>query len=129
MSLRTRNFIAIFATGIWVNASEFFRNEILLKSHWVSHYQTLGLTFPSSPLNGLVWVTWGFLFASAIYLISRKFDLIQTTLIGWFIGFVLMWLVLWNLLVLPTAILVYAIPLSLLEVFVGAYISRKLAPQ
>jgi hypothetical protein len=89
---------------------------------------SLGITFPAEPQNGAVWVAWGFLFALVIYLLSRKFSLLQTTLLSWFVGFVLMWVVIWNLNVLPTAILVYAIPLSLLETFIGSYISIKYSP-
>ena len=128
MNLQSRNIIAIILTGIWVNASEFFRNEVLLKTYWINHYRSLGMTFPSEPLNGMIWVAWGFLFAIAIYLISRKFNLIQTTLISWFMAFVLMWVVTWNLNVLPSAILIYAVPLSLLEAFIGSYICIKMSP-
>lgn len=128
MNLQSRNIIAIILTGIWVNASEFFRNEVLLKTYWINHYRSLGMTFPSEPLNGMIWVAWGFLFAIAIYIISRKFDLIQTTLISWFMAFVLMWIVTWNLNVLPSAILIYAVPLSLLEAFIGSYICIKMSP-
>jgi hypothetical protein len=122
MKLHYRNIAAILLTGIWLNVSEFFRNEVLLKSYWVNHYQTLGMKFPSEPLNGMVWVVWGFLYASALFTISRKFSLIQTALLSWLVGFVLMWVVAWNLNVLPMSILVYAVPLSLLEVFVASYI-------
>ncbi|MDD8019326.1 MAG: hypothetical protein PHP42_13220 [Bacteroidota bacterium] len=128
MKLQSRNILTILLSGLWINASEFFRNEVLLKSYWVSHYQSLGLTFPSAPINGMMWIAWGFLFAIAIYIISRKFDLIQTTLLGWFTAFVLMWVVTWNLNVLPISILLYAVPLSLLESFVGAYICGKMSP-
>ena len=128
MHLKSRSIIAVILTGIWVNASEFFRNEVLLKTYWVDHYQSLGMTFPSGPQNGIIWVAWGFLFAIAIYLISRKFNLIQTTLISWFMAFVLMWVVTWNLNILPDAILIYAVPLSLLETFIGSYICRKMSP-
>ena len=128
MNPQSRNIIAVILTGIWVNASEFFRNEVLLKTYWIDHYRSLGMTFPSEPLNGMIWVAWGFLFAIAIYLISRKFNLIQTTLISWFMAFVLMWVVTWNLNVLPSAILIYAVPLSLLEAFIGSYICIKMSP-
>ena len=128
MNLQSRSIIAVVLSGIWVNASDFFRNEDLLKRYWVDHYQSLGMTFPSEPQNGMVWVAWGFLFAIAIYLISRKFNLIQTTLISWFMAFVLMWVVTWNLNILPSAILIYAVPLSLLEAFIGSYICRKMSP-
>jgi hypothetical protein len=126
MNLQYRSIIAILLAGIWVNASEFFRNEVLLKTFWVDHYQSLGMTFPSEPLNGMLWVAWGFLFATVIYLISRKFNLIQTTIISWLAGFVLMWIVTWNLNILPSAILVYAVPLSLLETLIGSYICLKI---
>ena len=128
MNLQFRNIMEVILTGIWVNASEFFRNEVLLKTFWINHYRSLGMTFPSEPLNGMIWVAWGFLFAIAIYIISRKFDLIKTTLISWFMAFVLMWIVTWNLNVLPSAILIYAVPLSLLEAFIGSYICIKMSP-
>ncbi len=86
------------------------------------------MTFPSDPQNGMIWVAWGFLFAIAIYSISRKFNLIQTTLISWFMAFVLMWVVTWNLNALPSAILIYAVPLSLLETFIASYICKKMSP-
>ena len=128
MNKPSRSIIAVVLTGIWVNASEFLRNEVLLKSYWVDHYQALGMTFPSEPLNGMIWVAWGFLFALAIYMISRRFDLIQTALLGWFMAFVLMWVVTLNLNVLPPSLLVYAVPLSLLESFVGSYLCITISP-
>ena len=120
--------MAVMLTGIWVNACEFLRNEVLLKAHWVDHYQSLGMTFPSEPKNGMIWVVWGFLFATALYVVSRKFDLIQTALISWFMAFVLMWVVTFNLNILPSAILIYAVPLSLLEAFIGSAICLKIRP-
>jgi len=128
MSLKSPSILSVILTGIWVNACEFVRNEVLLKKYWVDHYQSIGMTFPSAPINGMIWVLWGFLFATAIYFISRKFSLIQTALISWFMAFVLMWLVIFNLNVLPGAILIYAVPLSLLEAFVGSYIITRISP-
>lgn len=128
MEARTRSIAAVTVTGLWVNASEFLRNEVFLKTYWMEHYQSLGMTFPSEPKNGMIWVAWGFLFALAIYFISRKFRWMQTALIGWLAAFVLMWLVTFNLNVLPTAILLYAVPLSLLEAFLGSYITIKMSP-
>ncbi|MGD0280293.1 MAG: hypothetical protein ABSC11_13445 [Smithella sp.] len=128
MNRSSRSIIAIILTGIWVNLSEFFRNGVLLKTYWVKHYQSLGMTFPSEPKNGMIWLAWGFLFALAIFLISRKFDLMLTALISWFMAFVLMWVAVFNLNVLPGAILIYAVPLSLLEAFIGSYICIKISP-
>ena len=124
----SRNIAAITLTGVWVNISEFLRNEIFLKSYWLDHYQSLGIIFPSEPSNGAIWGLWGFLFATAIFLVSRKFTLAQTTLICWLMGFVLMWIVAWNLRTLPIDILAFAIPLSLLETFIGSYLCNRISP-
>jgi hypothetical protein len=70
---------------------------------------------------------WFLLFAIAIFVISKKFSLVQTTLLAWFVGFVLMWVVVGNMGFLPAGILVYAVPLSLLETFIAAIIIRKLS--
>jgi hypothetical protein len=125
----SRAALTILLSGIWVNASEFFRNEVLLKNYWLGHFKSLGMTFPSEPRNGLVWVVWGFVFAAAIYSLSRSASLLRTTILGWLFGFVLMWLATWNLNVLPTGILLYAVPLSILETFVAAYLSQRLSPR
>jgi hypothetical protein len=127
MNLKFRRIMGVVLTGIWVNVSEFFRNEILLKKYWIDHYQSLGMTFPSEPKNGMIWVAWGFLLAIAIYVISRKFNFLQTALIIWFTAFILMWIVIWNLNVFPSAIVIYAVPLSLLEVFIGTYICIRMS--
>jgi hypothetical protein len=55
MNPKARPIFSVILAGLWISASEFFRNEILLKSIWVRHYHSLGLTFPSAPLNGAAW--------------------------------------------------------------------------
>ncbi len=117
--------LPVLLATIWISISEFVRNEFLLKTYWTDHYQQLGLVFPAEPVNGAIWGLWSLLFAIAIYIISKKFTLIESTLFSWFIGFVLMWVVLGNLHVLPWAILYLAIPLSLLETFLASYIIKK----
>jgi hypothetical protein len=129
MNRLSRHWTAILVSGLWINASEFFRNEVLLKSHWTSHYLSLGLTFPSGPVNGMVWMLWGFLFATGTMHLSRATTLLKAVLIAWLFGFVLMWLVLWNLNVLPVDILPYAIPLSLLETWGAVYVCQRLVPR
>jgi hypothetical protein len=123
-----RNIILpILAATLWISISEFVRNEFIVKSFWTNHYIGLGLTFPSEPVNGAVWGIWSLMFAIAIFIISKKFTLFQTALLSWFVGFVLMWFVLGNLGVLPYGLLVYAIPLSILEAFVASWIIKKLS--
>jgi hypothetical protein len=120
--------LPILAATVWISVSEFVRNQLLLEAYWVEHYQDLGLVFPSDPVNGAVWGLWSLLFAIAVFIMSRRFSLLETTLLAWFVGFVLMWVVLWNMDVLPVGILLFAVPLSLLEAFVAALIVDKLAP-
>jgi hypothetical protein len=116
----------ILSATVWMSISEFARNQLILKSYWIGKYKSLGLTFPSELINGAVWGLWSFLFAITIFVISKKFSLLHTTLLSWFVGFVLMWTVTWNLGVLPNGILFIAAPLSLLESFLASFIIKKL---
>lgn len=119
--------LPILLATVWISISEFMRNEFIAKSLWTGHYEKLGLVFPAEPVNGAVWGLWSLLFAIAILIISKKFSLLQTTFLSWFVGFVLMWVVAWNLSVLPLRILFIAVPLSLLEAFVASFIIKKLS--
>ncbi|MCU0644925.1 MAG: hypothetical protein MUC94_11765 [bacterium] len=122
-----KTILPIFLATIWISLSEFVRNELLFKTYWIDYYQKLGLVFPSEPINGAMWGLWSLLFAIAIFIIAKKFSLIQTTLLAWLVGFILMWVVIGNLGVLPYGLLLFAIPLSLLESFIAAYIIKKIS--
>lgn len=117
--------LSIIISTIWISISEFIRNSFLVHGYWISHYQKLNMEFPEKPLNGAVWGIWALCFSIAIYIISRKFSFIQTTFLSWLMGFVLMWLVIGNLAVLPINTLFLAVPLSFLETFIATYIIKK----
>jgi len=121
-----KTILPILLATTWISVSEFARNEFLLKSYWTTHFEKLGLIFPSEPINGAMWGVWSLCFAIAIFVISKKFSLLQTTLLTWFVGFVLMWISSGNMGILPFGLLVYAIPLSLLEAFLASYTVKKL---
>jgi hypothetical protein len=125
MSYLKKTILPVLLASLWISLSEFGRNEFLVKTYWTRHFHELGLVFPSEPVNGAVWGIWSLLFAVAIYIVAQKFSLIQTALLSWFFGFILMWFVLGNLMVLPYGILPLAIPLSLLETFVATWIIKK----
>lgn len=127
MTTVKKKIFPIFMATIWISISEFVRNSFLLHNYWTEHYQNLGLTFPEQPINGAVWGIWSLCFAIGIYIISRKFSIIETTFLSWFVGFVFMWLVVGNMGVLPFGILYIAIPLSILEAFLAASIIIKLS--
>lgn len=118
--------LPILLSTIWISISEFVRNELLFKSYWVDHYNSLGLVFPSEPINGAMWGVWSLAFAISIYIVSKKFSLLQTFLLMWVVGFVMMWIVIGNMGVLPFSLLLFAVPLSLLEVFLAVLIVKKL---
>jgi len=119
--------LPIVLATLWISISEFGRNEFLLKTYWTAHFENLGIVFPSEPINGAVWGIWSLCLAIAIFIIGKKFSLVQTTLLSWFVGFVLMWISSGNMGVLPFGLLVYAVPLSLLEAFLASYIVKKLS--
>ena len=122
-----KTILPILLTGFWINIFETIRWEFLIKSYWVEHYQNLNLVFPLDFLNNITWMIWGFLFAIAVFILSKKFNLLQTTLLSWFMIFVMLWLVLWNIDILPIGILWVVIPLSLFEVFISALICKNLS--
>lgn len=121
-----KNVLAILASGLWVNLSEFLRNEVLLKTLWIDKYDSLGLIFPSAPVNGAIWGLWGFLFAGCIVFLCRKLNFKETLFIAWIMGFVLMWIVVGNLSVLPFDLLTIAVPWSIVEVVLGVLIARSI---
>jgi hypothetical protein len=123
---RMKPILSIVLATAWISLSEFVRNQFILTSYWTMHYQDMGLTFPSSPVNGAMWGIWSLLFAVAIFFMTKKFNLWQTTLLSWLVGFVMMWVVIGNLGVLPYGILPFAVPLSLLEAFVAAWIIKTI---
>jgi hypothetical protein len=118
--------LPILLATTWISISEFLRNEFWLKSYWTEHYEKMGLIFPSDPINGAVWGIWSLFFAITIFILLKKFSFLQTIFLSWFVGFVLMWIVVGNMGVLPFSILYFAFPLSILEVFLATLIVEKL---
>jgi hypothetical protein len=127
MKFLKKTILPVLLAAIWISISEFVRNQVLLNSYWTEHYQKMGLVFPSEPINGAMWAVWSLLFAIAIFIIAKKFSLWQTTFLSWFVAFILMWVVIGNMDVLPFGILFAAIPLSLLEAFLASVIIKKLS--
>ena len=118
-------FLPVLLAGVWVNACEFIRNELLFKHYWVDHFAGMGLVFPSQPVNSAAWVVWGFSMAAFVWALSRRFCLRDTFLLSWFAGFLMMWMVAWNLSVLPVALLWIGVPFSMAELLGASFIVRK----
>jgi hypothetical protein len=122
-----RVILAVLLSGAWVNLCEFIRNQVLLLPKWQAHYLGMGLVFPARPVNAMLWVAWAFLLAATVFVISRRFGLWQTTFLAWAMAFVMMWLVIGNLAVLPVGILPIAVPFSFIEALGAAFVCRRLA--
>lgn len=116
--------LAVLISAIWIILSEFVRNEVIFRSYWLNKYTALGHPFPSAPINNLMWVAWSFLLAGCVIYLSRKLSFFGAVLITWIFAFVMMWVVMWNLSVLPTGLLSVAVPWSFVEVIVAVLIAR-----
>ena len=118
-------FKLIILVGGWIGLSEFVRNELLFKHLWIDKYSSLNLIFPSSMVNNMVWAIWSFVFAGLIIYLSKKLSFKSTIIVSWLFAFLMMWLVIGNMNVLPYKLLIFAVPLSLIEVAVAALISNS----
>lgn len=123
-----RMVLAIAAAGIWMNISEFVRNELLIKQIWVDGFAKLGLAYPSEDINGAVWGIWSLIFVTMLAMACQRFDAIRATLILWVSAFPLLWLAMWNMGILPPGLLFWAAPWSLIEVYIAALICQSINP-
>lgn len=128
MNSKAKTLLSILTATLWISISEFARNELVFKSYWTGHYSGLGLDFPDEPLNGAVWGLWSLLYAVFLWILLRRFSLLESIATGWFAGFVLMWIVTGNMGVLPFSLLWFAVPLSMLEAAVGCYLISRIDP-
>jgi len=122
--MKKRCLLLLLATS-WIGFSEFLRNEFFFKSLWLIHYENLGLRFETSILNGILWFVWSFFLATILFYLLQKFSLIKTIILSWISSFLMMWITAYNLQVLPLKLLVFAIPLSVLELVVAALLLKK----
>ncbi len=120
-----KSLVSIVLSTLWITISEFLRNEILFKNYWVGHFQSLGLKFETLPVNGILWMAWSGLLALVLAKLLTKFPFRESVLTVWLMAFVMMWMTIFNLQVLPLTLLVAAVPLSLIEVIVAALIVAK----
>jgi hypothetical protein len=121
-----KKILSIIIAGIWITVFEFVRNEFLLKSYWINHFDSLGLMFETLTINGILWMLWSFIFAYVLFRLAMKFSFWETIILGWLVGFVMMWIVIYNLQVLALELLIFAIPLSLIEVIIAVLIILRI---
>ena len=116
---------SITLAGIWITFFEFLRNEILLKNYWINHFSSIGLDFKTTPLNGVLWTVWSFLLAYLIFSFLEKYSFQKTIWLSWISAFLMMWITIYNLQVLPIILLLFAVPFSLIEVVIAILIIKR----
>ena len=107
-----RNLLAFLASGVWISISEFTRNELVFKAFWIEKFNSMGLVFPSEPINNALWGLWSFMLSGLIVFLSSKLRLLETIIVTWLMAFTMMWVVIGNLNVLPSGLLLFAMPWS-----------------
>jgi len=114
----------ILLVSIWINIFETLRWMLFAKPEIDMHFNAANLILPNEPINNLLWLIWGIIIAVMIFIVSKKFKVLQTTFIVWITVYVMHWIALWNMAVLPINILWLAVPLTFINVLVGALISK-----
>jgi hypothetical protein len=116
----------ILIVSLWINIAETLRWLLYSKAYFLEHYQSLNLVLPFGPIYLILWLIWGILLSTIIYIISKKYTLLQTTVMIWIMAFLMVWITLFNLNVLPLSMLWLVIPLSFIDILVGVLISNYL---
>jgi hypothetical protein len=114
----------ILFVSLWINIFETLRWMLFAKPDIDMHFKAANLVLPNEPINNLLWLIWGIIIAVMIFIVSKKFKVLQTTFIVWITVYVMHWIALWNMAVLPINILWLAVPLTFINVLVGALISK-----
>jgi len=127
MTYFKKTILPIILIGLWINISITIGWMLILEGYWVEKFQSLNLVFPTELINNITWMIWGFMLATIIFVISKKFTVFQTTFLAWFVAFVMMWTIVWNIGVLPTGMLLFNIPFTLIVTYIGALICKKIS--
>ena len=126
MTYFKKTILPILLIGLWINISITIGWMLVLESYWIEKYQSLNLIFPTGLITNITWAIWGFMLATVIFILSKKLTVLQNTILSWFVAFGMMWVIVWNIGVLPTVMLLFNIPNTLFITFIGAVISKKL---
>ncbi|MFC1593362.1 hypothetical protein ACFL3O_00325 [Candidatus Neomarinimicrobiota bacterium] len=126
MTYFKKTILPIILIGLWINISITIGWMLILEGYWIAKFQSINLVFPTGLINNITWMIWGFMLATIIFIFSKKFSLWQTTFLAWFVAFVMMWAIVWNVGVLPTGMLLFNIPNSLFITFIGTLICKRL---
>lgn len=114
----------ILLVSLWINIFETLRWLLFAKPDIDMHFKGANLVLPNEPLNNILWLIWGIIISVMIFIISKKYSVLKTSFIVWITVYVLHWIALWNMAVLPINILWLAVPLTFINVLIGVLISK-----
>ena len=126
MANNSKSVWQILLVAVWINFSETIRWMLYSESKFEALYRCKGMKLPGGPINMILWIIWGVVIASFIFVLARRLSLLHATLLSWLAAFVTTWIILWNFDILPLDMLWVVVPLSLFEIFIAALISVKL---
>ncbi len=95
------------------------------KSSWIEKFSSNGMIFPSDLMNNALWGLWSFMLAGSVVFLLKRMRFVEVVLVAWSMAFVMMWIVIGNLNVLPSGLLPFAIPWSIVEVTIAAWLGKK----
>jgi len=111
--------------SIWINVAETIRWMVFAKPYFVSHYQKMNIEPPGGPLYLIIWIVWGVLLAILIYIISRKFSWIETTIMVWLSVFSGMWIMLFNQSLVTFPVLLTLAAFCFIEILIAVLIAKS----
>ena len=74
MSHLKKTILPILLTGIWLNVAITIGWLFILEGYWIEKYNSLNLVFPTGLINNITWMIWGFMLATIVFILSKKFN-------------------------------------------------------
>jgi len=107
---------------VWIAGCEYGINEYWLKSQWTDYLSGIGIAYPGSLENILVWMGWCLVYALTLRIMLSRFDVLLAGLTSWILVFGMTLISLANFGAMPTEMLKLYVPASLAEAISAAVI-------
>lgn len=118
--------LSTLAISLILLLSEGIRNGYLLRTHWVEHFDAMGLVYPEDSINNLMWGVWIVGLALIMTYLSGKLSVMANAIIVWSIAYELTFVAMWNYEVLPLSVLPIAVPWSFLVILLMAKVADQI---
>ncbi len=125
----------VLITSVWVNISEVFRFFIVVLPEMKQYLSLIPNVIPVNWIRFLIWGIWDTILTIVlvyiVWICSQYFGKTKRTIfvsstICWITFFLLFWIALANMNLSKLSLLAYTLPLSWVEMVIGAWISTNL---